>query len=455
MRQLFFPELLWDGSDLRAGWGILVNDGIISAVAPQDMLVTAMESSDQVRVLDGRILLPGLINAHSHSFQSLLRGLGDDLEFFTWKQALYHFVPQLTAEELHEAAIFAFAEMARNGTTTVCEFFYVHHGDNERCEAVIAAAERVGIRIVLARTLMDWEVAPSAFRETVEQATANMRALVKRYQGHPSVLIIPAPHSPHGASAAMIRAGAALAAEFDRPWHMHVAEAQYEVNALRQREGCGSVGWLERLGVLDERLHIVHGVWVTDEEIAMLSDHGCGLIHCPSANLFLGDGIAPVQRYLASGVPVCLGCDSGSANNRLSIFDDMRLAALLVKGMALNASAIEAKTVLSMATEIGGRAAGMPVGRIAPGYRADFVTLALDDLSLQPRHNLLKNLVYSATSRAICEVFVDGLPIFENGCLTRVSEQSIVQAVARITDGWSERWRELHQEAPPAKRPAE
>jgi 5-methylthioadenosine/S-adenosylhomocysteine deaminase len=214
---------------------------------------------------------------------------------------------------------------------------------------------------VLARTMMDWEVAPPAFRETLEQAVANTRALASQLQGDPLVSVIPAPHSPHGASGEMIQAGARLAAELSTPWHIHVAEAPYEVEQTRQQYGFGPLAWLESLGALDERIRIVHGVWLEEAEIEALARVGGGLIHCPGSNLFLGDGIAPIPAYLRAGVAVSLGCDSGSANSKLSIFNEMRLAATLQHGMAQSSDALTAAQVVHMGTAGGAHASGRPV----------------------------------------------------------------------------------------------
>jgi 5-methylthioadenosine/S-adenosylhomocysteine deaminase len=190
------------------------------------------------------------------------------------------------------------------------------------------------------------------------------------------------------------------------------------------------------LGALDERIRIVHGVWLDDDEITSLARAGGGLIHCAGSNLFLGDGIAPIRKYLDAGVTVSLGCDSGSANNRVSIFSEMRLAATLQKGVATSSDVLTAATALRMGTAHGAQASGQPVGALDPGSYADLVALDLHDLSLQPQHNLARNLIYSLESRAIRHVYVGGEPVVRAGRLTRVDERSIVERVARVTASW-------------------
>jgi len=294
----------------------------------------------------------------------------------------------------------------------------------------------LGIRLVLARSMMDWDVAPAAYRETPEQAVANGRALASRFQGHSLVRVIPAPHSPHGASGEMIQAGARLAAELDTPWHIHVAEAPYEGEQIRRRYGCGPLEWIEQLGALDERIRIVHGVWLEEQEIAALGRAGGGLIHCPGSNLFLGDGIAPLRVYLQHGVTVTLGGASGSGPKRVSTVHEMRLAATLQKGLAGSGDALGAAEVLHMATANGEHVTGLPLGRIAPGMLADFCLIRLDDLSMQPRHRIAHNLVYSSRHGAVTDVYVHGEPVVREGHLVRVAEAAIVERARRLTESW-------------------
>lgn len=435
MKMILIPEIVLTDLVPRRAWAIAIDGGKIIAVGPRESLIQEYPDAE-IREEPGMLALPGTINAHSHSFQSLMRGLSDDQPFTNWRRILYQFMPQLDEEGVYTAALFAFAEMLRGGITTVCDFFYLHHGGIAHDLAAIQAARDIGIRLVFARTMMDWSVAPSAFRETVDQAVANSQALAAKIQGDPRVTVLPAPHSPHGASGAMIRAGARLAAEWGTPWHIHVAEAPYEGEETRRRYGCGPLAWIASLGALDERIRIVHGVWLEDQEIAALGQVGGGLIHCPGSNLFLGDGIAPLRKYLQAGVTVTLGCDSGAANNRLCLFDEMRLAATLQKGLANDGGALTAADVFQMGTANGEHVTGLRVGRLAPGYFADIVLVNLHDLSLHPSHNLLRNLVYSLNHRAITTVYVHGKVVMRDGQLVQVNERDLASRVAALTTSW-------------------
>jgi len=432
---VYIPDVLLVEADARRGWGVLARDGRIVTVGPANDLARRAPDAERVD-LDGHLLMAGTVNAHSHSFQSLLRGLSDDQPFFEWRRYIHHLIPMLDEEGIYAGALFAFGEMLLRGVTTVCDFFYVHHGGIAHDLAVARAARDLGIRLVFARTMLDGDNSAEAFRETPAQAEANTRALAARLQGDPLVSVIPAPHSPHGASGEMIRAGARLAAEWGVPWHIHVAEGQYEGEATRKEHGLGPLAWMASLGAVDERLRIVHGVWLDDDEIALLGRAGGGLIHCAGSNLFLGDGIAPLPKYFDAGVTVSLGCDSGSANNKVSIFNDMRLAATLQKGIALSSDRLLADQALRMATRNGAHAAGQPVGSLDVGAFADLVALDLSDLSLQPHHNLARNVVYSMEPTAIRHVWVHGRQVVRDNRLVHVRERDVATRVATATAGW-------------------
>ena len=422
--RLLVPDSLLVGSAVRSGWAVLVRGDEIAEVGPAEQL--AQRPGAMIERFPRILLMPGTVNAHSHSFQSLLRGAADDMDFSAWRAELYRRAPLFDEEGVHTAALMSFSQMLLAGVTTVCDFFYLHHGGIEFDLAVIAAAAEVGIRLVFVRSLLDWEGAPQAFRETSDEAVTNTRRLAAAAQGRPRLSIIPGPHSPHAASVEMIRAGASLAREWNVPWHMHVAEAPYEVDLLMERSGQTPVAWLASQGLLDPRLRVVHGVWVDPSEIQSLARVSAGLIHCPGANLFLGDGIAPLRAYLAAGVSCALGCDSGSANSRLAVFHEMRLAALIAKGMSRSGAAVGAAEALAMATVGGANATGLSIGEVKSGAAADFVACDLDDLSLQPETNTLGNLVYSMELSAVRHVFVAGEAVVRDRQLVRRSASSIV-----------------------------
>ncbi len=392
------------------------------------------------RVVDwsGRAVVPGTVNAHNHSFQSLLRGLGDDLPFLEWRdRALYRYSPRLDADGLHVGALFAFAEMLLHGVTTVCDFFYINDGANENAAAVIAAAERLGIRIVMARCFYDWDGAPASYREPVATAVRNFQALAAEQRGKALVSVHPAPHSLHGASRDMIVAGAGCAADLGTPFHIHLAEEKYQVDDALARYGRRPLHAVDCMGVLDARAIAVHGCWFDEGERALLAERGGALAYNPNSNMFLGDGVTDVVDLVRRGVRVALGTDGGCSNSRVSVFDEMRACALLQKVHRTDGAAIDAETCFAMGTAGGGRVLDLPVGRIAPGCRADLVALDLGDPSLWPAQALAKNVVYSLSSRAITDVIVHGESVVADRRPTRVPIEEIRERVRVLTSDWN------------------
>lgn len=387
--------------------------------------------------LGGKALLPGTVNAHCHTFQSLLRGLGDDLDFMGWRdRVLYPFSERLDREAIALGAAFAFAEMLLHGATTCVDFFYLQDEGNENAEAVIEAARRVGIRLVLARTLYDWEGAPKRYRETVADAARRARELIARHRGDPTVVVHPAPHSPHGASPAMIRAGWEVAEEAGTPFHIHVAEGRYEGERTLREHGATPIRYLDRLGVLGPRMIGVHGVWLDDEEVGLMGARGAALAYCPSSNMFLGDGITRLPELLRAGVRAGLGTDGGCTNNRLSVFEEMRMASLLQRVRLLDGAAFPAETAFALGTRSGAAVLGLEAGQVAPGLLADLVAVDLHHPSLHPPTDLLKSVVYAMSPQAITDVWVHGRRVVEGGRLRSVDAAELLARVRELTRGW-------------------
>jgi 5-methylthioadenosine/S-adenosylhomocysteine deaminase len=430
---------LIDGASRGATW-VLVAEGAILAVGDPAEVSADPRATGATRVdWSERALIPGTINAHNHSFQSLLRGIGDDLPFLEWRErALYRYSPTLDAEAMATAALFAFGEMLLCGVTCVCDFYYLNAGANDHARATIAAAQRLGIRIVLARCFYDWAGAPAVYREDVATAVRNFEELHREHAGDARrrVSIQPAPHSQHGASPAMIEAGAGCARDAGTPWHIHLAEEEYQVGESLARFGKRPLHAVAELGVLDASMIAVHGCWFDAEERALLAERGAALAYNPAANMFLGDGITDVVDLRARGVRVALGTDGGCSNNRVSVLDEVRMTALLQKVARHDGQAITAEDCFTMGTRLGGEVLGLPVGRVAPGYRADLVALDLHDPSLWPVQALAKNVVYSLSSRAIRDVMVDGEMVVRDRQLVRVEREEIESRVRSLTNGW-------------------
>jgi 5-methylthioadenosine/S-adenosylhomocysteine deaminase len=297
----------------------------------------------------------------------------------------------------------------------------MHAGGNDNARAVIRAARDVGIRLVIARSFYDWPDGPAEFRETPAEARERFFELRKETEADPRVAVLAAPHSLHAASEAMIRAAVACADETQTNWHIHLAEQKDQVEATKEKYGATPLRALDKISPLNERTVIVHGCWLDRSEKALLAERKCKIVTNPAANMFLGDGATDVVELRKKGVTVALGTDGGCTNSRASIFDEMRMCALVQKLQRNDGAAITAEDVLAMGTTAGGQVLGQPVGGIAPGQRADFVLLDLDDLSLWPMHNLTKNVVYALSHRAVQYVVVDGEVVVRDRSLVKMA----------------------------------
>lgn len=424
----------------RGPTAVLADGGAIVAVGDPAVVEADPRAVGARRIAwPRRAMIPGTVNAHNHSFQSLLRGIGDDLPFLTWRdRALYRYSPRLGPDGMATAALLAFGEMLLHGVTTVCDFYYLNDGGNEHASATIEAARRLGIRIVLARCFYDWDGAPAAYRETVPQAVANFEALHRRWHDADRALVSvhAAPHSQHGASPAMIEAGAGCARDAGVPWHIHLAEERYQVDDSLARFGARPWHAVAGLDVDLSRAIVVHACWFDAGERAAMADAGAALAYCPASNMFLGDGITDVVDLHARGVRIGLGTDGGCSNNRVSVLDEMRTCALLQKVARTDGQAIDAEACLAMGTSGGADALALPVGRIAPGYRCDLVGLDLDDPSLWPVQALAKNVVYALSPRAVREVVVDADVVVADGRLVNVPLAEIQARVLETTRDW-------------------
>lgn len=431
MMRLIEPSICFTQGKPQKNMAVVVEDGTIKAVSParkaeQDYPEALPEYWEHLA------LVPGTVNAHNHSFQSLLRGIAADRPFLEWRdESLYKYSPRLRPIDIYTGALFSFAEMMKCGATTVCDFFYLHNDGMEGDEAVIRAARDLGIRLVLARTMYDWEGAPAGYVETISDASHNTELLMKKYPGG-MTKVIPAPHSLHAASPEMVEAGCSLALKYHTPFHIHVSEERFEVEQVKKTYGTTPLRFLDKLGVVNEHMSIIHGVWLEPEEIRVLGAKGGHLIYCPSSNMFLADGITNLPAFLAAGVPVALGSDGACGNNRNSVFEEMRMAAILQKASTLDALCVNYHDAMQMGTTNGAKALDLPVGEIAAGKAADFVGIYLDDLSMQPLskgNQFLPNLIYSLQPTAIERVVVNGEDTVKDGRFVKIDEEELLARI--------------------------
>ena len=429
-------ELIHVGDGFASGRAILIEGDRIGDVVDRASLGNDVSLDDWGRTA----IVPGTVNAHGHAFQNLFKGFADDRPFPSWRDdVLYPFSERLDADAIYAGALFAFAEALLAGVTTTVDFFYLHDASNRNAELVLKAAADLGVRLVFARAFYDPEApteAPSRYREPAPEAADRCRALAHGHQHDPLVSVQPAPHSLHAASPETVAIALDLARELDVPCHLHLAEAAYEREQVEARYGDTPVRLLAREGLLDPRLVTIHTVWVDDAEIDLLAEAGVGVVHCPGANAFLGDGIARVPEMLQRGVRVALGPDGGCANNRQSVFDEMRTASLVAKARLTDGGALDAATAFRLGTSAGADLLGLDCGAIEAGRYADVVGLDLNDLSLQPVTMLDRNIVHSMQQTAVSSVMVGGRIVVERGRLTRLPATEITERIAEVTAGW-------------------
>jgi 5-methylthioadenosine/S-adenosylhomocysteine deaminase len=391
--------------ETREDYAFVVRDGrIVASGGFREVREQALDLQTRSFPAD-RLVVPGFINGHSHAYQILLRGWADDWPFAKWRSdALYRVVPQLTPDDVYWTFAAAFSEMLAAGITTVAEFFYLNGAGNDRAEAAIRAARETGIRLVLARTWMDAPYAPPEFCETQDVAAQRTLELMQRY---PEANICVAPHSLHAASPEMIRAAAEFSRRFDCMLHIHVAEAPYEAQETVARHGLTPVALLDELGALTERTVAVHAIHLSETEKEMLARAGARVVHNPTTNQYLGDGICDVVGLRSLGVPIGLGTD---ADIRPSLIDEMRSAALLAKLRGLDGAAMTAQHALAMGTREGARALALDAGDLLEGGPADY--LVLDASEIDPWSPECNALIYRGQDAWVQATFVNGRRVY-------------------------------------------
>lgn len=415
------------GGRTRRDYAFVVRDGRIED-AGDFAVVAARSSAPSSRSFpEDRLIVPGFINGHSHAYQILLRGWADDWTFAKWRSdALYKVVPELTPDDVYWTFVAAFSEMLAAGITTVAEFFYLNGRGNAHAEAAIRAARETGIRLVFARTWMDAEYAPPAFRESIDEAQSRTLELMNAY---PWANVCVAPHSLHAASHAMIRAASDFARTYDCMMHVHAAEASYEGEATLQAHGATPIALLERLDALNERTVAIHAIYITEEEKRLLAERGARVIHNPMTNQYLGDGICDVTQLQALGVIMGLGTD---ADVKPSLIDEMRAATLLQKIARTDGSALGASVAFDLGTAQGARALAIDAGDLTAGNAADF--LVLDASAIDAWTPEVNGVVYRGQDSWVQAAFVGGSRVYmgERSPLARLAQQKVKEITERV-----------------------
>jgi 5-methylthioadenosine/S-adenosylhomocysteine deaminase len=401
-----------------------------------DAIVEVGDLGDRYRAEEtvdcrGRVVMPGLINAHTHAPMTLLRGLADDLRLDVWLMGYMMPVERefVTPEFVALGTRLACAEMIRSGTTCFADMYYFE-------ESVAQAAAEAGMRALCSQTVLKF---PAPDAASFEDSLARARDFIARWASHPLVVPGTAPHAPYTCTVEILRACAELSVEFGVPLHTHLAETTFEVEQSRREHGMPVVPWVSKQHLFDARVLAAHCVHVDEGEMSALKKAGAGVAHNPTSNLKLGSGIAPVVKMLDRGVMVGIGTDGTASNNDLDMFEEMRLAALLAKGTTGDPTALPARTAVAMATCIGARAThfGGIAGSLEPGKRADVIVVDLDQVHNVPRfardpNAVYAQLVYAGKATDVVDVMCNGRWLMRDRRLLTLDEEALSAAAREV-----------------------
>ncbi|MFN2120402.1 MAG: amidohydrolase family protein, partial [Anaerolineales bacterium] len=367
---------------------IAILGNTIAAVGPEEQICSEYAASSVVDC-GGKVLMPGLINAHTHVPMCLLRGLADDLRLDVWLMGYMMPVERefVSPEFVRLGTLLGCAELIRSGVTTFNDMYYFE-------EDVARAASDAGLRAVCGQTVMKF---PAPDAEAYEDSLAKARDFIRRWKDH--ALIVPsiAPHAPYTCTAEILRATSEIACEFDVPLHIHIAETAYEVENMRSEQGMPVVPYVKKQGLLEAKVIAAHCVHIDAGEMRTLLHAGTGIAHNPSSNLKLASGFAPVTRMLETGLNVGIGTDGAASNNDLDMLEEVRLAAFIAKVVTNDPTSLPASTALSMATRLGAQALhlGHLTGSLTPGRRADIILMDISPLHNSPAFRRSADNIYA------------------------------------------------------------
>jgi len=405
---------------------VAVQGGALVAVGPAAEVRSSFTAAN-VHDCRGRLLIPGLVNAHTHAPMTLLRGLADDLRLDVW--LLGYMMPVerefVSADFCRLGTLLACAEMIRSGTTCFADMYY-HE------EVVAKATAEVGLRALCSQTVVKF---PSPDAASYEDSLAASRDFISRWKSHPLIVPSVAPHAPYTCTAEILQDCARLAVEFDVPLHTHLAETLQEVEQWREDYDMPVIPWVKKQGLFDAKVLAAHCVHIDDGEIHSLQHAGAGVAHNPSSNLKLASGFAPVVAMLEAGLNVGIGTDGPASNNDLDMFEEMRLASFIAKAVTGDPTALPARQAFAMATRLGARALHMAdkIGSLEVGKRADLAVVDLDDLHARPHFGrspdaVYSRLVYTGKAHDVTDVMVDGRWLMRERSLMTLDVAPLLEA---------------------------
>jgi 5-methylthioadenosine/S-adenosylhomocysteine deaminase len=405
---------------------LVVSGDRIVEVGPEAALTKRCKAG---RIIDARggIIMPGLVNTHTHAAMTCFRGLADDLPLMTWLHD--HIFPaeaKLTPEVVYQGTLLACAEMILSGTTTFCDMYLFE-------DAVAHAAKDAGVRAVVGEVLYDF---PSPNYGPVEEGLKYTESLIRKWQDDPLITIAVEPHSAYLCSPDLLKKAKAIADRHGAPMVIHLSESEHEVAQLREKYGRTPAQHLAEIEFLSSKLIADHCVAITQEDIALLKAFDVKVAHNPESNMKLASGIAPVPELLRHGITVGIGTDSCASNNNLDLFQEMDTVAKLHKAQTLDPTVMDAPTVVRMATIDGAKVLGLEdqIGSLERGKRADIIVIDIRKPHLVPMYNVYSHLVYAVSGHDVVTAIVDGQVLMEDRVLTTLDVDRVMEEVNRIAE---------------------
>jgi len=406
--------------------GAVAIDGTdIVEVGPADAIAAKYQARETIDAR-GQVVLPGLINTHTHAPMVMYRGLADDLALMDWLQK-YIFPAEaktVSPELVRVGTRLAALEMIESGTTTFADMYYFE-------EEIAKAAFGAGLRGVLGQTIIQFPVADA---KTPAEGLARAERFIQEFKDNGLVVPAVAPHALYTNDKASLVAAAQLGRKYGVPILIHVAETEDEVRTAREQYKLTPVAALESIGFWGPKTLAAHGVWVTDEDVAILKRHNVGVAHNPESNMKLASGAAPVGRYLAAGVALGLGTDGAASNNDLDMFEAMRQAAFLAKHATKDPTAVPAKTALDLATIGGARALGMErlIGSLEAGKRADLITVSMSAARQTPLYDPISHIVYTTRGDDVRTTIVNGKVLMKDRQVKTLDRGTVIADANRL-----------------------
>ena len=379
----------------------------------------ALSKAEKIIDARGGLILPGLVNCHTHAAMSLFRGLADDLPLMEWlNNYIFPAESKMDGEFVYTGTMLALAEMIMSGTTTFCDMYLFE-------EEVAKAARKAGVRSLVGEVLYDF---PSPNYGPVEKGLKYTESLIQKWRDDPLVSIAVEPHSLFTCSPKLLTASNELALKYNVPLIIHVAETLTEVDEIKEKYGKTPVKHLDSLGLLGPHLIADHCVHLENPDIKTMAEHGVKVVHNPESNMKLASGIAPVPQMLSQGLTVGLGTDGCASNNNLDLFSEMDTAAKLHKVNMLDPTVMDSITVLRMATIQGARALGLQdiTGSLEVGKKADVIVIDTHKPHLTPMYNATSHLVYAARGNDVRHSIINGQPVMEDRKLLTLDLDEII-----------------------------